>query len=236
MLALSAVMAGTGLLAVASHAFHTDGSASTMLLLVGLAVGVDYSLFYLRRTREERAAGRSTRDAIDAAAATSGRSVLVSGLTVIVAMAAMFLTGQGTFIGMAEATILVVAVAVLGSLTVLPATLSLLGDHVERGRIPWLGKRLQRRRDRGPSRLWDVTARARAGASPGDDDALRRVAARHRDPGRCACTPPTSAASQDLPEGPADHADLPASPAAPSPAAPRRRRSCSPHATSTLRR
>ena len=57
---------------------------------------------------------------------------------------------------MAEATILVVAVAVLGSLTVLPATLSLLGDHVERGRIPWLGKRLQRRRDRGPSRLWDV--------------------------------------------------------------------------------
>jgi RND superfamily putative drug exporter len=157
MLALSAVMAGTGLLAVASHAFHTDGSASTMLLLVGLAVGVDYSLFYLRRTREERAAGRSTRDAIDAAAATSGRSVLVSGLTVIVAMAAMFLTGQGTFIGMAEATVLVVAVAVLGSLTVLPAMLSLLGDHVERGRIPWLGKRLQRRRDRGPSRMWDFT-------------------------------------------------------------------------------
>jgi uncharacterized membrane protein YdfJ with MMPL/SSD domain len=156
-LGLSAVLAGTGLLAIASHALHTDGSASTMLLLVGLAVGVDYSLFYLRRAREERAGGRSPREAIDVAAATSGRSVLVSGLTVIVAMAAMFLTGQGTFIGMAEATVIVVAVAVLGSLTVLPATLALLGDRVERGRTPWLGKRLQRRRAAGPSRVWDAT-------------------------------------------------------------------------------
>jgi uncharacterized membrane protein YdfJ with MMPL/SSD domain len=156
-LALSAVLAGTGVLAIASHALHTDGSASTMLLLVGLAVGVDYSLFYLRREREERAAGRSPREALDVAAATSGRSVLVSGLTVIVAMAAMFLTGQGTFIGMAEATVIVVAVAVLGSLTVLPATLALLGDRVDRGRIPWLGKRLQRRRAAGPNRVWGAT-------------------------------------------------------------------------------
>jgi uncharacterized membrane protein YdfJ with MMPL/SSD domain len=156
-LALSAVLAGTGLLAIASHALHTDGSAGTMLLLVGLAVGVDYSLFYLRREREERAAGRSAGEALDVAAATSGRSVLVSGLTVIVAMAAMFLTGQGTFIGMAEATVIVVAVAVLGSLTVLPATLALLGDRVDKGRIPWLGKRLQRRRAARPSGLWDAT-------------------------------------------------------------------------------
>ena len=156
-LALSAVLAGTGLLAITSHALHTDGSASTMLLLVGLAVGVDYSLFYLRRAREERAGGRSPREALDVAAATSGRSVLVSGLTVIVAMAAMFLTGQGTFIGMAEATVIVVAVAVLGSLTVLPATLALLGDRVDKGRIPWLGKRLQHRRAAGPSRVWDAT-------------------------------------------------------------------------------
>ena len=167
LLGLSAVLAATGLLAVGSHALHTDGSASTMLLLVGLAVGVDYSLFYLRRAREERAGGRSPREAIDVAAATSGRSVLVSGLTVIVAMAAMFLTGQGTFIGMAEATVIVVAVAMLGSLTVLPAMLALLGDRVEKGRIPWLGKRLQRRRAAGPSGAWSsvlgrVLARPRA--------------------------------------------------------------------------
>ena len=154
LLALTSVMAAGGLLAVASNALHVDDSASTMLLLIGLAVGVDYSLFYIRRQREERAAGRSTLEAVDIAAATSGRSVLVSGLTVIAAMAGMFLTGQHTFMGMAEATILVVAVAVLGSLTVLPATLALLGDRLDRGRIPWLGRWLQRRRDAGPSRGW----------------------------------------------------------------------------------
>ena len=153
-LALTSVMTAGGLLALADQGLHVDSSASTMLLLIGLAVGVDHSLFYIRRQREERAAGRSTVDALDIAAATSGRSVLVSGLTVIAAMAGMFLTGQHTFTGMAEATILVVAVAVLGSLTVLPATLSALGDRLEKGRIPWLGKWLQPRRNRGPSRAW----------------------------------------------------------------------------------
>jgi uncharacterized membrane protein YdfJ with MMPL/SSD domain len=157
LLALTVVVAGGGLLAAASHALHVDGSANTVLLLVGLAVGVDYSLFYIRRAREERAAGRSARQALDVAAATSGRSVLISGLTVIAAMAGLFLTGQHTFIGMAEATVLVVAVAVLGSLTVLPATLSLLGDRVEKGRIPWFGKWLQTKRTSGTSRLWTRT-------------------------------------------------------------------------------
>jgi uncharacterized membrane protein YdfJ with MMPL/SSD domain len=153
-LALTAVAAGGGLLAVTSHAIHVDDSSSTVLLLIGLAVGVDYSLFYLRRFREERASGRSVLSAVDAAAATSGRSVLVSGLTVLIAMAGMFITGQGTFMGMAEATVTVVAVAVLGSLTVLPATLAALGDRLEKGRIPWLGRRLQARREQGPSRFW----------------------------------------------------------------------------------
>jgi uncharacterized membrane protein YdfJ with MMPL/SSD domain len=155
-LALSAVIAATGLLGVTSHIWPIDGSASTVLLLIGLAVGVDYSLFYIRRSREERAGGRSAAESLEIAAATSGHSVLVSGLTVIVAMAGMFITGQGIFVGMAEATVLVVAVAIVGSLTVLPATLSLLGDRVERGRIPFFGKWLQRRRDAGPSRAWST--------------------------------------------------------------------------------
>ena len=153
-LALTSVVAGGGLLAIASNALPVDGSASTVLLLIGLAVGVDYSLFYIRREREERAAGRPGRDSLDTAAATSGRSVLVSGLTVIAAMAGMFITGQHTFMGMAEATILVVAVAVIGSLTVLPASLSVLGDRLNKGRIPWLGQRLEARRSAGPSRFW----------------------------------------------------------------------------------
>ena len=68
-----------------------------VILLIGLAVGVDYSMFYLKREREERAAGRSAEEALEVAAATSGRSVLVSGLTVIVAMAGLMFTGVATF-------------------------------------------------------------------------------------------------------------------------------------------
>ena len=101
LLALTSVVAAGGLLALASHALHVDESASTMLLLIGLAVGVDYSLFYIRRSARSVRPGRSTREAIDVAAATSGRAVLVSGLTVIAAMAGMFLTGHHTFMGMA---------------------------------------------------------------------------------------------------------------------------------------
>ena len=122
-----------------------------MVLLIGLAVGVDYSMFYLKRERQERAAGRSRRAAIEAAAATSGRSVLISGLTVMMAMAGMFLVGDRTFSSLALATILVVAVAVVGSLTVLPALLSRLGDNVDRPRIPLI-RRLHR--DDGEGRFW----------------------------------------------------------------------------------
>ena len=94
-----------------------------MILLIGLAVGVDYSLFYLRREREERAAGRSEGAALEAAAATSGRAVLISGMTVMIAMAGMFFSGDKTFMSFAIGTMMVVAVAMLGSLTVLPAVL-----------------------------------------------------------------------------------------------------------------
>ena len=69
-----------------------DQNVSAVVLLVGLAVGVDYSLFYLKREREERAAGKGHRAALEAAAATSGRSVLISGVTVMVAMAGMLFT------------------------------------------------------------------------------------------------------------------------------------------------
>src|SRR5947209_12343517 len=124
LLALTAVFATFGLIAIPSSLLPVAREAPAMVLLIGLAVGVDYSMFYLKRVRQERAAGRSGRAAIEAAAATSGRSVLVSGLTVVAAMAAMFLTGDETFASLGLATILVVAAAVLGSLTVLPALLS----------------------------------------------------------------------------------------------------------------
>jgi uncharacterized membrane protein YdfJ with MMPL/SSD domain len=150
LLALTAVGATMGLLAIPSHVWPVDQNTSAVVLLIGLAVGVDYAMFYLKREREERAAGRSERAALEAAATTSGRAVLVSGLTVMVAMAGMFLTGDKGFGSFAMATIMVVAIAVLGSLTVLPALLSRLGDGVNRARIPLL-HRLQRP---GGGRFW----------------------------------------------------------------------------------
>jgi RND superfamily putative drug exporter len=151
LLALTAVFATFGVVGGISHFVPMANEAGALVLLIGLAVGVDYSLFYLKREREERAAGRSERAALEAAAATSGRSVLISGLTVMTAMAGMFLTGDGTFSSFAVATIAVVAVAMLGSLTVLPALLSRLGDKVDRVRVPFVGRL---RRDDGEGRIW----------------------------------------------------------------------------------
>jgi uncharacterized membrane protein YdfJ with MMPL/SSD domain len=153
LLALTAVLGTMGLLAFFSRVMPLDENISAIVLLIGLAVGVDYTMFYLKREREERAAGRSEQASLEAAAATSGRSVLISGLTVIIAMAGMFLTGDPTFSGFGLATISVVAVAVLGSLTVLPALLSWLGDRVDRARVP-LVHRLQRRD--GEGRIWSA--------------------------------------------------------------------------------
>jgi putative drug exporter of the RND superfamily len=150
LLALTAFAAATGALAFASNLLPVDDAANSVMLLIGLAVGVDYSLFYVKREREERALGRSAEAALEAAAATSGRSVLISGLTVIAAMAGMFLAGNGAIVSVGLGAIIVVAIAVVGSLTVLPALLSRLGDKVERGRIPGLG-RARAGRD---SRLW----------------------------------------------------------------------------------
>jgi EmrB/QacA subfamily drug resistance transporter len=150
LLALSAVLATVGLIALPSHLLPLDHDITAVVLLVGLAVGVDYTMFYLKREREERARGGSERAALAAAAATSGRAVMVSGLTVMVAMAGMFLAGDRTFAGFGLGTMLVVAFAVVGSVTVLPALLSRLGDRVDRGRIPLLGRRPAGR----PSRFW----------------------------------------------------------------------------------
>jgi putative drug exporter of the RND superfamily len=125
-------------------------------LLIGMAVGVDYSLFYVRRAREERARGASRADAIELAARTSGRAVVVSGLAVFVAMSGLLLSGDATFLSMAVGTMLVVAVAVLGSLTVLPAMLSLLGDRIDRPRVPLIHRL---RRGDGAGRFWPAVMR-----------------------------------------------------------------------------
>jgi uncharacterized membrane protein YdfJ with MMPL/SSD domain len=151
LLALTAVIATFGLVALPSQVMPVAEEAAALVLLVGLAVGIDYSMFYLRREREERAAGRSEREALEVAAATAGHSVLISGLTVMVAMAGLFLTADATFASFGLATIMVVGLAMVGSLTVLPALLSRLGDNVDRLHVPFVGRL---RRDDGEGRIW----------------------------------------------------------------------------------
>ncbi|MGN6431560.1 MAG: MMPL family transporter [Gaiellaceae bacterium] len=156
LLALTGVVGTIGLVALTSHAVPADSNVNAVILLIGLAVGVDYSLFYIKRWREERAAGRDSSAALTVAASTSGRSVLISGFTVMIAMAGMFLAGDKTYLSFAIATMIVVAVAMLGSLTVLPAILAKLGPRVDKGRIPFAHRF---RNDAGGSRLWKAVLR-----------------------------------------------------------------------------
>ena len=151
LIGVTSVMAALGLIALPSGILPVDDNLPAVILLIGLAVGVDYSLFYVKREREERARGRGEDAALEAAAATSGRAVLISGITVIVAMAGMLISGDKAFISFAEGTILVVAIAMFASLTVLPAMLSWLGDRLEKGRVPIIGRR---RSPVGQSRFW----------------------------------------------------------------------------------
>jgi uncharacterized membrane protein YdfJ with MMPL/SSD domain len=151
LLGLTAVLAAMGLISIISQVLPMSEAIGAIVLLIGLAVGVDYTMFYLRREREERAAGKSEEAALEAAAATSGRAVLISGFTVLVAMGGMLLTGDRDFASFGIATMTVVAVAMLGSLTVLPALLSKLGDNVDRLRVPFVHRL---RRDDGEGRVW----------------------------------------------------------------------------------
>ena len=151
-LAFSAVLASLGLYALLTNAYSGDyQTTSSVILLIGMAVGVDYSLFYIRREREERQAGREPRPALQRAASTSGQAVLISGLTVLVAMAGMLIAGNKIFTSIAFGTMLVVLCAIVGSLTVLPAAMARLGDRIDRGRVPYIGRRKQAA---GDSRFW----------------------------------------------------------------------------------
>jgi uncharacterized membrane protein YdfJ with MMPL/SSD domain len=173
LLAFSAVLASIGLDALSSHVWHASDAAQSVILLMGMAVGVDYSLFYVKREREERRAGRSGREAITRAGGTSGMAVLVSGVTVLIAMAGMLISGSAIFTSLGIASMVVVASAMVGSLTVLPALLGKLGDRIDRGVLGVLAAtvrlpiRFRNRRtllqrlkgDGSSSRLWDTILR-----------------------------------------------------------------------------
>jgi len=150
LIAFSGVLATIGLSALASHVVASGDDAKSVILLIGMAVGVDYSLFYIRREREERARGLGPREALLKAAGTSGHAVLISGLTVLIAMAGMLFTGNAVFTSIAVGAMLMVAVALIGSLSILPALLGKFGHRVDKGRVPVLG----RRSGAGESRAW----------------------------------------------------------------------------------
>jgi len=146
LLGLTSVAAALGALGLVSHIAPNGSSTAPVVVLIGLAVGVDYSLFYIRRERAERRAGAGPEAALDATASTVGRAIVVAGMTVVIGLAGLLFTGFGVFTSMALGAIVVVVIAVIGSLTVLPAVLALLGVRVERGRL-W-----GRRRDQRPDR------------------------------------------------------------------------------------
>jgi RND superfamily putative drug exporter len=135
LLALSSIAAAIGLSMLAAHVFPDAGVGTNVILMIGLAVGVDYTLFYLKREREERAraGGRLTSQAVvELAAATSGRAVVLSGLAVAISSATLYLADDVIFSSIATGAILVTLVAVVSSLTVLPALLAKLGERAER--------------------------------------------------------------------------------------------------------
>jgi uncharacterized membrane protein YdfJ with MMPL/SSD domain len=156
LLGISAIVATMGLLGPVSQITALHGAVAQVTMLIGLAVGVDYAMFYMRRMMEEKDKGRSSDAALDVAAATSGRAVLISGLTVMAAMGGMFFAGNAIFVSFGIGTILVVGVALLGSLTFLPAVLSYLGQKgwLEKGRVPYVAKR--RHKTGGESRVWNA--------------------------------------------------------------------------------
>jgi uncharacterized membrane protein YdfJ with MMPL/SSD domain len=155
-LAVTALLAAFGVLGIYSQLISpVSPYASQLIVLIGLAVAVDYSLFMITRYRTERRHGRAKHDAIRVASATAGRAVFFSGLAVMFSIAGLFLLDDVLFQSMAIGTIAVVLIAVIGSLTFLPSTLAILGDGVDRLRLPFLG----RHRAEG-SGLWAVVVRA----------------------------------------------------------------------------
>ncbi|MFF9900389.1 MMPL family transporter [Streptomyces longispororuber] len=159
LLAVTSILGAVGLSMVVSHVVPDSGLGMNMILLIGMAVGVDYTLFYLKREREERelAGGRLSPEAlVGIAAATSGRAVVVSALAVIVSTATLFLADDVIFSTLATGTIIVVFVAMISSVTVLPALLVTIGRRMDRKarRATERGKKLRRRTPEKNGRVW----------------------------------------------------------------------------------
>jgi putative drug exporter of the RND superfamily len=146
-LALVAVAAGVGGIMLVASAMDVSTAAPTVGAMIGLGVGIDYALFIVARYRENRARGQGNAAALSGAMGSSGSAVLLAGGTVVVAMAALALTGIGVLSSIGLATALVVLVAVAAAITLLPALLALLGDRIDKGRLPHRARAVTRAQD-----------------------------------------------------------------------------------------
>ena len=153
----TAVTVAVGVTALAARFSSMSIYVVNMIVMLGLAVGIDYSLLILERFREERRSGSGVRPAIDTSIASAGRAVIASGTTVVVALTGMLLVPINVFRDIAIGAILVVLLGVLAAITLLPALLNLAGDRIDcRQRSP-LARLL--RHSAGP-RVWSRWARA----------------------------------------------------------------------------
>jgi uncharacterized membrane protein YdfJ with MMPL/SSD domain len=141
-MAMVAIVVALGLCAPIAEAFSLSVFFVNMLTGMGLALGIDYSLFVVSRYREERANGRVELDAIAAAGATASRAVLFSGTVFVIALSGMLLVPSNIMKSLAVGAIAVGIVSVIAALTLLPALLGLLGDRVNALRVPFIGRNL----------------------------------------------------------------------------------------------
>ena len=158
-LAFFAIFGALAIVGLLGLGFQFSFFVQNMIMMMGLAVGIDYSLFILSRYREELAKGLSKVDAIAMAGGTAGRAVLFSGMTVVIALLGLLIIPHTIFRSLSTGAILVVTVSVMASLTLLPAVLSLLGDKVNKGRIPFVQHAQQSHDEQAAGGFWDTVAR-----------------------------------------------------------------------------
>jgi RND superfamily putative drug exporter len=158
MITLPSIVVALGLVALLAQAFNLSIFVVNMLTGMGLALGIDYALFVVSRFREERGRGRKQMDAIAATATTANRAVVFSGTTFVIAMFGMLIVPNSIMRSLAVGAIVVGAVSVVASATLLPALLGLIGDGVDRWRIPFFGRRsLEQSNPEG--RFWGAIVR-----------------------------------------------------------------------------
>jgi RND superfamily putative drug exporter len=139
-LAFAAIVVAMAVLAVISQTFALEEAYSEIVLLMGLATGIDYSLFVISRYRGERRAGRSKEDALQVATGTSGKAIFFAGATTVFAVAGMFLVDDQIFASLGLAAMVVVMFAVISAMTLLPSIITMMGDNIDRLTIPFLGR------------------------------------------------------------------------------------------------